>query len=203
MMNFPNFFNVVPAAVNHLLAQDDGARAKLVPHAGKTARFDTGVQKLDLTVESDGLLALAQAEAVPAVTIKVNAADLPLIVQDMKKAFSYVRIEGDAEFANAVSQVSQGLQWDAEDDLAKLFGDVAAVRMVAGAKAGFTAIRDAHQRLAENVAEYLTEEQPVLVRPVSVSDFAADVARLRDDVERMQKRIDQLVRSAPGSGGAR
>lgn len=198
-MNFPNFFSIVPASVNHLLAQDDAARARLAPHAGKTARFDTGVQKLDLTVEADGLLTLAQAEAVPAVTIKVNAADLPLIAQDMKKAFSYVRIEGDAEFANAVSQVSQGLQWDAEDDLARLFGDVAAVRMVAGAKAGFAAVKDAHQRLAENVAEYLTEEKPVLVRPLAVSDFAAEVARLRDDVERMQKRLDQISRL----GGAR
>ncbi len=192
MMTLPHFFSIVPAAVNHLLAQEDWARAKLAPHAGKTARFDAGFKQLDLTVEASGFVALAPGEAVPAVTIKVKAADLPLIVQDMKKAFSYVRIEGDADFANSISQVSQGLRWDAEDDLAKLFGDVAAVRMAGSARAGFTAARDGHRRLAENVAEYLTEEQPVLVRPPVVSDFAADVARLRDDVERMQKRIEKL-----------
>ena len=194
MMSSPQFFSIVPAALNHLLAQEDWARAKLAPHAGKIARFDAGFQRLDVTVEAGGLLALAQAGAEPSVTIKANAADLPLIVQDMKKAFSYVRIEGDADFANSLSQVSQGLRWDAEDDLAKLFGDVAAVRMVATAKAGFAAARDGHKRLAENVAEYLTEEKPVLMRPPAVADFAAEVARLRDDVERMQKRIEKLER---------
>jgi ubiquinone biosynthesis protein UbiJ len=192
MMSFPQFFSIVPAVVNHLLAQEDWARAKLSPHAGKTACFDAGFQGLNLTVEATGYLALAAADALPAVTIKVKAANLPLIVQDMKKAFSYVRIEGDADFANSISQVSQGLRWDAEDDLAKLFGDVAAVRMVSTARAGFAAARDGHQRLAENVAEYLTEEKPVLVRPPAVADFAAEVARLRDDVERMQKRIEKL-----------
>jgi ubiquinone biosynthesis protein UbiJ len=197
MMSVPHFFSIVPAAVNHLLAQEDWARAKLAPHAGKTARFDAGLQRLDLTVEADGFLALAQGGIEPAVTVKVKAADLPLIAQDMKKAFSFVKIEGDADFANSISQVGQGLHWDAEDDLAKLFGDVAAVRMVATAKAGFAAARDGHRRLAENVAEYLTEEKPVLVRPPAVADFAAEVARLRDAVERMQKRIEQLEGRRP------
>jgi ubiquinone biosynthesis protein UbiJ len=191
-MSFPQFFSILPAAVNHLLAQEDWARAKLVPHAGKTARFDIGFQKLNLTVEATGYLAVASAEADPAVTIKIKAADLPLIAQDMKKAFSYVKIEGDADFANSLSQVSQGLRWDAEDDLAKLFGDMAAVRMVSTARAGFAAARDGHKRLLENVSEYLTEEKPVLMRPPAVTDFAAEVARLRDDVERMQKRIRKL-----------
>ncbi|MBV8633429.1 MAG: sterol-binding protein [Burkholderiaceae bacterium] len=192
MMNFPQFLSIVPAAVNHLLAKEDWARAKLVPHAGKTARFDAGFQRFDLTVEANGYFALAQAGAEPAVKIKVKAADLPMIAADMQKAFSYVRIEGDADFANSLSQVSQGLRWDAEDDLAKLFGDVAAVRMVSTAKAGIAAALDGHKRLAENLAEYLTEEKPVLMRPPAVSDFAAEVARLRDDVERMQKRIEKL-----------
>jgi len=192
MTSFPHFFNIVPAAVNHLLAQEDWACAKLAPHAGKTARFDAGFGQLDLTVEANGFLALAQGGVEPAVTIKVKAADIPLIAQDMNKAFSYVKIEGDADFANSISQVSQGLHWDAEDDLAKLFGDVAAVRMVTGAKAAAAAARDGHKRLSENLAEYLTEEKPVLMRPPAVADFAADVARLRDDVERMQKRVAKL-----------
>ena len=192
MMNSPHFFSVVPATLNHLLAQEDWARAKLAPHAGKTARFDAGFQCLDLTVEATGFVSLASGGADPAVTIKVKAADLPLIAQDMQKAFSYVRIEGDADFANGISQVSQGLRWDVEDDLAKLFGDVAAVRMVSAARAGFAAAKDGHRRLAENVAEYLTEEKPVLMRPPAVTGFATEVARLRDDVERMQKRIKKL-----------
>ena len=36
------------------------------------------------------------------------------------------------------------------------------------------------------------EERPVLVRPAAVHEFAADVVRLRDDVERTAKRIARL-----------
>jgi ubiquinone biosynthesis protein UbiJ len=52
------------------------------------------------------------ADAVPNVTIHVKLADLPLIAQNRERAFSYVRIEGDAEFANTISQLPQGLRWE-------------------------------------------------------------------------------------------
>jgi ubiquinone biosynthesis protein UbiJ len=46
--------------------------------------------------------------------------------------------------------------------------------------------------LAENVAEFLLEERRVLVRPERVDEFAGDVTRLRDDVERATKRLAKL-----------
>jgi ubiquinone biosynthesis protein UbiJ len=50
----------------------------------------------------------------------------------------------------------------------------------------------AGRRLAENVAEFLLDERPLLVRPAVLDEFAADVTRLRDDVERTAKRIARL-----------
>ena len=50
----------------------------------------------------------------------------------------------------------------------------------------------AAQRLAENLAEFLAEERPVLVRPRQREAFSLDVIRLRDDVERTAKRIARL-----------
>ena len=194
----PQIFSAIPAAINHLLADEEWARAKLRSHAGKVARFDAGFQRVALQITADGMVALAPQDGEAHVTIKVKAADLPLILQDRSKAFSYVTIEGDADFANGISQVSQGLRWDAEDDLSKLFGDIAASRMVAGAKSGMQTIRTTHQKLAENVAEYLLEEKPVLVRPGMVDEFGADVARLRDDVERLQKRLEKLASRVEG-----
>ena len=51
------------------------------------------------------------------------------------------------------------------------------------------------QKIVENVAEYFLEENPVLVRPQAVADFSSDVTRLRDDVERLAKRIEKLKES--------
>jgi ubiquinone biosynthesis protein UbiJ len=189
-------FSVVPAAINHLLAQEPWARGKLAAHSGKVARLDLSAWTLDLKVTGDGMLALAAAGDAPAVTIGVKPADVPLILQNRERAFSYVTVDGDADFANAVSQVSQALHWEAEEDLSKLVGDIAAVRLVAGAKSALHAAKATHRKLTENLAEYLLEERPVLVRPQAVSEFAGEVARTRDDVERLAKRIEKLERLA-------
>ncbi|HYD79237.1 MAG TPA: SCP2 sterol-binding domain-containing protein [Paucimonas sp.] len=183
---------VVPAALNHLLAQEPWARDKLSWHAGKTAVFDLGAAAVRLRVSADGLMESAPQETAASVTIRIKPADLPLILRDRERAFSYVKIEGDADFANAISQVSQSLRWDAEEDLAKLVGDIAAVRIVQGAKAAFETARTTQRKLAENAAEYFLEENPMLMRPQAVADFSAEVARLRDDVERLAKRIEKL-----------
>lgn len=180
------------ATLNHLLAQEPWARRELAVHAGKVACVDAAAVALRLRVTADGLLEVAGADAPASVTIHVKLADLPLIAQNRERAFSYVRIEGDAEFANCLSGLGKSLRWEAEHDLEKVVGPVAAVRMVAGARAAFAAVKDGHRKLAENVAEFLAEERPVLLRPPVVAAFSSDVSRLRDDVERAAKRIAKL-----------
>ncbi|HJU99033.1 MAG TPA: SCP2 sterol-binding domain-containing protein [Burkholderiaceae bacterium] len=183
------------ATLNHLLAQEPWARSELMPHAGKVACVacvDAPSVAVRLRVAGDGYLAVAGADAPASVTIHVKLADVPLIMQNRERAFSYVRIEGDAEFANCLSSLSKSLRWEAEHDLEKVVGPVAAVRVVAGARAAFAAVQSGHRKLAENVAEFLAEERPVLLRPPVVAEFSSGVARLRDDVERAAKRIAKL-----------
>jgi ubiquinone biosynthesis accessory factor UbiJ len=198
---FPSSFILSPqralsasavATINHLLVDESWARASLQRHAGKIAVIDTGHLALRLRVAADGLLEAGQPDAVPSVTIHVKLTDLPLIAQNRERAFSYVRIEGDAEFANTISQLSRGLRWEPEHDLERLFGPIGARRLAGGARSAFTNANAAGRRLAENLAEFLVEERPVLVRPSDVDDFGADVVRLRDDIERTAKRIARL-----------
>lgn len=180
------------ATINHLLAQEAWARDALMRHAGKVAVIDTGHLALRMRVARDGMLETAGVDDAASVTIHVKLSDLPLIVQNRDRAFSYVRIEGDAEFANTISQLSKGLRWDAEHDLERVFGPIGAVRLAGGARSAVNGAATAGRRLAENVAEFLLEERRVLVRPAAVDAFADDVGRLRDDVERTAKRIAKL-----------
>jgi ubiquinone biosynthesis protein UbiJ len=180
-----------PAIINHLLVQETWAGRKLALHAGKVARIDTGVAALQWRIAADGMVEDAP-EAAPNVTIRLKLSDLPLMAQNRERAFSYVQVEGDAEFANAVSQVAQGVRWEAEDDLSRLVGDIAARRIVSGGRALLHAAQAGRRRFEENVAEYFLEEQPLLVRPQAVAGFSAEVAELRDDVERLAKRMERL-----------
>jgi ubiquinone biosynthesis accessory factor UbiJ len=183
------------AAINHLLARESWAREKLARHAGKVAVVDAGVMAVRLKATFDGMVQAALANEPVNVTIRVKLSDLPLIAQNRAHAFSYVQIEGDADFANTISQLSETLRWEAEEDLSKLFGDVAAVRMVGGVRAAIDAARSTQQKLAENVAEYFLEENPMLVRPQALAEFSGEVVKLRDDVERLAKRIEKLKES--------
>lgn len=181
--------------VNHLLTQEAWAKNKLQTHTGKIACIDLQVMTFRLKVAADGLLEDADTDVLADVTIRLKLSDLPLIAQNRERAFSYVKVEGDADFANTISHLSQNLRWEAEEDLSKLFGDVLAVRMVTTAKSLILSAQQVHQTIQENLAEYFLEENPMLVRPNAVQAFGAEVNKCRDDVERLIKRIEKLERS--------
>ncbi|RXZ34044.1 sterol-binding protein [Oxalobacteraceae bacterium CAVE-383] len=179
-------------AINHLLAQEPWARQKLLAHCGKTAAIDMGALTLRLRVTVDGMVEAAEKEAASDVTIRLKLSDLPLLAANAERAFSYVKIEGDADFANTISQLTRDLRWDAGHDLSKVFGEIAAQRMVSGAASAFASVRATHRSFTENLAEYFLEEQPMLVRPSAVAEIGGEVGKLRDDVERLAKRIEKL-----------
>ncbi len=192
------------AAINHLLAQEPWAREALLRHAGKEACIDLSGVLLRMRVGGDGLLETASGDLAtsPAnVTIRVKLADLPLILQNRDRAFSYVTIDGDAEFANTISQLSKSLRWEAEGDLERWIGPIAATRIVGGARSAFEALRTGQRKALENLAEFVTEEQPLLVRPSQLEQAGSDISRLRDDVERAAKRMARLEQllDKPGS----
>lgn len=190
----------VIAAINHLLAQEAWARDALALHAGKDACIDAGTVSLRVRVTADGMLEASNSDEPASVTIRVKLADLPLIAQNRERAFSYVKIEGDAEFANTLSQLGKGLRWEAEHDLERWIGPIGANRVVGGARGLVEAVIAGQKKVAENVAEYFLEENPLLIRPAMADDFGAEVNRLRDDVERTAKRIARLEsKLAPGS----
>jgi ubiquinone biosynthesis protein UbiJ len=53
-------------------------------------------------------------------------------------------------------------------------------------------IRDAAVNLSRASAEYLTEERPLIAKPQQVSAFMQQVDTLRDDLARLEQRIDRL-----------
>lgn len=213
MLKLPLLGTPVAATLNHLLSRQPALAARLGVHAGKVAVIDTGLLQLALRVGADGLLqdaadtgaAAAQgadATRVANVTIRINPADLPQILADMSRAFAYVNISGDAEFAKTISDVANGLHWEAEEDLAPLVGDMAAVRLVRAGREAVDVMKTGSRKLVENLAEYLLEENPTLLYRSAGEAFASEVAVLRDDVERLTKRIALLDKRLPLTGGA-
>ncbi|PRC93805.1 ubiquinone biosynthesis accessory factor UbiJ [Solimicrobium silvestre] len=182
-------------ALNHLLAQEPWASQKLQLHAGKIACIDMSMFSLRVKVTAQGYLESAPEDATANVTIHVNPADVPLILQDKERAVSYVKLEGDADLAQTISELGKHLRWDAEQQLSQVFGDIAGRRLANTGKAALSSLQANAQKLQENLAEYFLEENPLLVRPARVTEFAQEVGRTRDDVERLLKRIEKLEKA--------
>lgn len=182
------------SATNHLLSQAGWARQRLQPHAGRTARLALApVAEIDLSVAADGHLAEWSGEEPPEVTLRLAVADLPrLLVDGLETAMRHVRIEGNAEFAEGLGFVFRHLRWDAEEDLSHVFGDIAAHRLVEGGRKAAAEGKRSLERAGGNLAEYLTEESPLLVQRKALPGFAEDVVALRDAVARLDKRIGRL-----------
>jgi len=109
-------------------------------------------------------------------------------------AWREIDITGDTDLASAIHHVARNLRWDFEEDLARVFGDVAAHRM---AEAGRT-LRRWGEQAADNTgrtfAEYWTEEQPLIAAARDLEEFSRAVDQLRDDAARLEKRLEQLGR---------
>lgn len=180
--------------LNHVLASDDMARKLMASQAGKSVQIDLDGWRMPLTVNPEGYLSETAAAAPADVTLYLQKADLPLILQNMQRASAYVKLEGDADLANTISNVAQQVRWDAEADLAKLIGDIAAVRVVKGGNSIWQTMRRQQRSLQENLAEYLVEEGRLLPAKPEVDYHHQDIVNLRDDVERLLKRIEKLER---------
>lgn len=180
------------AAANHLLGDADWARDRLRPFSGKRARFVIGPLVLDFSIAADGTLLPAAADAPVAVTVSVPPALVPRWLADRSAASREVRVEGDSEFASAISFVAASLRWDFEEDLSRLVGDIVAHR-IGEAMRGLDRWRRATARSANaSLAEFLTEEKHVLPTRLEADGFMREVDELRDALERLDKRIARL-----------
>lgn len=181
--------------LNHLLDQAPGAHARLQRHAGATARLQLGGVGLSFSIAEDGRLRADDSET-PAVTLRLPADALLKAMHD-GAALRDARIEGDAALAETLGQVLRGLRWDAAEDLSRLVGDVAAERLVAGARGALSAGRDLGDRLLTSTGEYVADEANIVMRRAAITDFSNEVDVLRDDSARLQKRLEALERQRP------
>ena len=181
------------AGLNHLLSQQSWASERLKAFAGKGLEVRCPpFPELRLTITDKGLLERAQGEAPGALVVKLKPGVLPLLLARDDAARSQIEIEGSADLAGTVDYLVRNLSWDFEEDLSAVFGDVLAHRLAAGGRAFAAWQREALVRLAENLAEYWTEERPQLVRPADAETIRREAGALDEDVGRLEQRIERL-----------
>ncbi|WP_050877536.1 ubiquinone biosynthesis accessory factor UbiJ [Bordetella pertussis] len=182
----PTLPRIAARALNALLERESWARDRLARHAGKTVRFALGGFALSLTIDSEGRVQEADSAVVPNVTLSAaeSSSLARLLPGDGRADFAdLTHISGDAALAQVVADLARDLRWDAEDELARVVGDIPAARLLGGARALAGGARE------RNVSEYLAEESAVLVGRPQWEQWRLDLARFGAD-------SDALARSA-------
>ena len=186
------------AALNHLLEAEPWARERLAPHAGAELELRAPpLPALRFAIQPDGRLAPSAAGAPPSLLVTLKPEALAQLVRHGTAGEDYlaraVSIEGDTRLAAEVMTLLRHLRWDAEEDLSKVVGDAAAHRLAGTARDFLAWQADAARRLAASFMDYAVEERRLLVPQSELAALADANARLRDDLERLEKRVERLA----------
>lgn len=182
------------AALNHLLGQNPWALPRLAAFQGKTARFNVLPFSVSCTVQKDGTLAVAGQDASADATCMIFPSLLARLALHDEAALERIERSGDDALIQEIFFLARNLRWDAAEDLSRFTGDIAAERIVQAAEAAGQQARKSALNLTQAVAEYWTEERPLIAKPLPIATFGQGVGRLRDAIDALDRRIQQLSR---------
>ena len=103
-----------------------------------------------------------------------------------------IELSGDVHIADDFSRLLALARPDIEEELSGVVGDVAANRLGEIARGVTRWGREARTTMGANIREYLQEESRDVPSRYEVEKFTDKVGRLRDDVARLEARINRL-----------
>ena len=164
-----NFESPFAAGLNFLLESEPWARERLAPFAGEAMELRAPpLPALRLFIAGDGRLSAGKLglpkEATPSLVIGLGPGAFAAALKGEEHLLRAIQVEGNARLASEVMFLFRHLRWDAEEALARIFGDVAAYRLAGMARGAAAWHADAARRIAEAMVEYATEESPLLVK---------------------------------------
>lgn len=184
-------------ALNHLLRQNPWATERLRPFAGKTLRLHLPPLRTSLTLDASGECLPAAPDSPVDAEIHVPFGAALRMLADPDSAMNLATLQGDMDLATTFGKVLQQMRWDAEEDLSRIVGDIPAHQLTqTGARIRQELSRQALS-LAGMLSEYWLEESPLIAKRTHLERFSGEVDALREDVERLEKRLARLEQSRP------
>jgi ubiquinone biosynthesis protein UbiJ len=158
---------------NQLLARETWARERLAAFSGQVFELRPPLlPPLRLSILRDG--SVAEGGGDPVAVIGVEG------------------ITGGA-LADELRVLARHLRWDAEEELSRVVGDVAARRIGGAARAFLGWQADSVSRLSQALGAYGTDEARLLVRRAELANLGRDIARLEEGVLRLDRKVTRLA----------
>ncbi len=128
--------------LNHVLMQEKEAMERLVRQKGRVARVQWRSYSIALQVTPAGLFNVAAEGAQPDLLLEVTeTSPLALAQVALRGDKPSIRIEGDVQLAADINWLVDHVEWDVEEDLARIIGDAPAHAVAKVARNAAQALR--------------------------------------------------------------
>ena len=191
-----NLFKPFELAINAALAQDPESQAKLTA-------FDQRSIAIEISDLNKTIFVLVRQEQLKLASVHEQSADLTISGQALTLAklgsapdslFSAdIEIHGDVQFAKQLRDLVDGFDFDWEQQLARVTGDTLAYPLAHTIRQLNNWVKNSHQSVQYNIAEYLREESHILPDQSQIKEYLSDIDTLRADTDRLAARITRLA----------
>lgn len=185
----------VEQAINPVLRLDPEVAGELFKLHGKVIQFrftDLGFDVF-VRIQRDRLALAPIFGGEPDTRLTGSSLTFLKTYQQGFSVGSDLKIAGELEVAEEFSAQLQRFTIDWEELLSKVMGDIAAHK-VHGAVSDLLAWgADSVERARMDTSEYVHEEIRITPPKAELEDFYAEIAKVRDGVERAQARVERLL----------
>lgn len=181
--------------VNKVLSLDEEILASLETLTGKI--FEIDVENTDIRIfilpSGEGITLASEYEGKADVAIKGRPSALLGMITAEKIGAGNIEINGNVGLAQKFQSILKNIDVDWEEYLSHFVGDITA-HNVGNFLRGMSRFAIATGKtIGLDISEYLRYEKEALLDKSELDEFNHTVDKLRNDVERLQKRVDRLT----------
>ena len=188
-------------ALNHTLSLDPDTQQRLIALNGRRVLLHLRGPEIALaiTVEDGRLKVGPPDENASGSQLRVAATPGSLLAMLFERdddgiSPGKVEIAGDAELARRLEKLATTFAPDFEEAFARTFGDVLGVPIAKAVRKALSHAKETATHLAEDSADWLREESRLALAPGEVEGFLDGVDTLRERSDRLESRVQRLVR---------
>jgi ubiquinone biosynthesis accessory factor UbiJ len=187
--------SLIARALTRLTAHDARARELLKTHSGETLQVSMTPFSMALKISAEGEFESGEINvksARPTVRVEFPLSALPLLAQGSDAALRAATIHGQAGLLKDVADALKPWALAVEAELERAVGPIFANEAARIVKALIAFGDNARETLHETGKRYVHDEANLVAKRDDVAKFAADIQRLRIDVQRLQERVGRL-----------
>lgn len=182
------------APLNHILRSQPWVQERLKRLQGKTIAFFVAPMKFTLEITDSGEFQAIDDNQKADTELIISPAILPRLWLGDTDALRQIQVNGEMHLSFELGYIYRHLRWDATADLQQVFGGVLATRIVETAKKLARLQELSLRHLLKATTTSPTFQEFIVAPPESINQWLHQIDYLRDDAERLEKRLFYIER---------